>query len=53
MKTILLIEDNNEIRENFTECLELEGYKVLGASNCKMELNLPWNFYPTLLNVMY
>jgi len=31
MKTILLIEDNNDIRENTCELLELEGYKVILA----------------------
>ena len=35
MKTILLIEDNNEIRENTAEILELSGYKVLQAENGK------------------
>ena len=33
MKTILLIEDNPEIRENTTEILELSGYKVIAADN--------------------
>lgn len=49
MKTILLIEDNNEIRENFTECLELEGYKVLGASNGKIGVELALEFLPDLI----
>lgn len=31
MKTILVIEDNDDIRENTTELLELEGYKVITA----------------------
>lgn len=31
MKTILLIEDNNDIRENTCELLELEDYKVIPA----------------------
>lgn len=45
MKTILIIEDNPEIRENLSEILELDGYKVLsaadgleGASMAKKEL---------------
>src|SRR5690242_2896839 len=33
MRTVLLIEDNFEIRENTTELLELAGYKVLNAVN--------------------
>lgn len=31
MKTILLVEDNNDIRENTCELLELEGYNVIPA----------------------
>lgn len=49
MKTILLIEDNNEILENFTEYLELEGYKVLGASNGKRGVELAMKFIPDLI----
>jgi CheY-like chemotaxis protein len=33
MNTVLLIEDHTEIRENTTELLELEGYKVFSARN--------------------
>ncbi|AKD57453.1 response regulator [Spirosoma radiotolerans] len=36
MKTILLIEDNADIRENTAEILELAGYRVLTAENGKM-----------------
>lgn len=35
MKTILLIEDNTEVRENTAEILELANYKVLQAENGK------------------
>lgn len=35
MKTILLIEDNEEIRENMAEILELSNYKVITAANGK------------------
>ena len=35
MIKILLVEDNNEIRENTAEILELAGYKVTTASNGK------------------
>ena len=33
MKTILLIEDNNAIRENLLEILELSNYRVLTAAD--------------------
>ena len=33
MKTILVIEDNEDIRENTCELLELEGYNVITAIN--------------------
>lgn len=36
MKTILLIEDNDAIRENTAEILELTGYTVLTAENGKI-----------------
>ncbi|MCY7355956.1 MAG: response regulator [Rudanella sp.] len=36
MKIILLIEDNDEIRENTAEILELTGYTVLTAENGKI-----------------
>ncbi|TAE45951.1 MAG: response regulator [Bacteroidetes bacterium] len=36
MKTILLIEDNPDMRENTAEILELAGYRVLTAENGKM-----------------
>lgn len=35
MSTILVIEDNEDIRENVTEILELSGYSVLQAPNGK------------------
>ncbi len=35
MKTILLIEDNTDVRENIAEILELANYKVLQAENGK------------------
>lgn len=49
MKTILLIEDNNEIRENTCELLELEGYKVLLAENGKTGLALAKQEKPHLI----
>lgn len=35
MKTVLIIEDNADIRENACEMLELEGYKTLSAPDGK------------------
>ncbi len=40
MKTVLIIEDNFEIRENTAEMLELEGYAVLEAANGKLGLEM-------------
>lgn len=40
MKTILVIEDNKEIRENTIELLELKGYHVVSAMNGKIGLDL-------------
>ena len=49
METILLIEDNPEILENFTEYLEIEGYKILGASNGMKGIELAVKFIPDLI----
>ncbi len=35
MKKILIIEDNDEVRENTAEILELSNYKVINAANGK------------------
>ena len=35
MKSVLIIEDNNDIRENTAEILELAGYKTFTAENGK------------------
>ena len=40
MKTILLIEDNTEVRENTAEILELATYKVLQAENGKVGVEI-------------
>jgi CRP-like cAMP-binding protein/CheY-like chemotaxis protein len=40
MKTILLIEDNTEVRENTAEILELASYKVLEAENGKQGVEM-------------
>jgi DNA-binding response OmpR family regulator len=49
METILLIEDNNEILENLTEYLEIEGYKILGASDGKKGVELAMEYIPDLI----
>ena len=49
MKTILLIEDNHDIRENTHEMLELEGYKVLVAMNGKTGLAMAKEKIPDII----
>ena len=49
MKTILLIEDNNDIRENTCELLELEGYEVIFAVNGKIGLALAKEKKPDII----
>lgn len=49
MKTVLLIEDNLEIRENTAEILELAGYEVLTAENGKIGMMLAFERQPHLV----
>ncbi len=49
MKTILLIEDNGEIRENTAEILELAGYSVLTAENGKKGVEQALEHHPDLV----
>ena len=49
MKVILLIEDNEEIRENTCELLELKGYEVIFAANGKAGLALAKEKKPNLI----
>jgi CRP/FNR family transcriptional regulator, cyclic AMP receptor protein len=49
MKQLLLIEDNNEIRENTAEILELAGYKVQTAENGKVGVELALQQKPDLI----
>lgn len=49
MKHLLLIEDNNEIRENTAEILELAGYKVRTAENGKIGVELALEHKPDLI----
>lgn len=49
MATILIIEDNEIIRENAIELLELEGYNVLGASNGRLGIDKALEKVPQLI----
>jgi CRP/FNR family cyclic AMP-dependent transcriptional regulator len=49
MKKILLIEDNDEIRENTAEILELSNYKVFTAENGKRGVELAMKDKPDLI----
>ena len=49
MKTILLIEDNDAIRENTAEILELTGYTVLTAENGKLGVEKALESKPDLV----
>lgn len=49
MKTILVIEDNTDVRENISEILELASYKVLQAENGKTGVELAQNVKPDLI----
>ena len=49
MATILLIEDRNDILENLSEYLEMEGHTVLVACNGKTGIELARKFLPDLI----
>jgi len=49
MKTILIIEDNNDIRESTAEILELAGYRVLQAANGRLGVDLATQQLPDLI----
>ena len=49
MKTILLIEDRTEIRENTAEILELEGFRVMQAENGQRGLELVAMQHPDVI----
>ncbi|THU39534.1 response regulator [Niastella caeni] len=49
MKRILLVEDNNAIRENTCELLELANYTVLSACNGKEGLDMALKEKPDLI----
>ena len=49
MKTILLIEDNDDIRSNMAEILELANYNVITAENGKQGLEIAIESKPDLI----
>ncbi len=49
MKKILLIEDNDDIRENTAEILELANYKVITAANGKEGVEMALEHMPDLI----
>jgi len=49
MKTVLLIEDNEDIRENMTEIMELANYKVLTAPDGKQGIELAVKQLPDVI----
>jgi CRP/FNR family transcriptional regulator, cyclic AMP receptor protein len=49
MKTILLIEDNDDIRNNTAEILELSNYKVITAENGKTGVEKAMEHVPDLI----
>jgi len=49
MKTILLIESNNAIRENLAEGLQMEGYHILMSDNGKKGVELAQACMPDLI----
>lgn len=49
MKTVLIIEDNNDIRENTAEILTLANYKVLEASNGRIGVDLATQHKPDVI----
>ncbi len=49
MKTVLIIEDNREVRENTVELLQLAGYNVLDAENGKQGVDIAVKQLPDLI----
>jgi len=49
MKTVLVIEDNLEIRENTAEILELAGYKVITVDNGNEGLVIATTQHPDIV----
>ncbi|MEJ7737573.1 MAG: response regulator [Chitinophagaceae bacterium] len=49
MRTILIIDDHNDIRENIAEILSLAGYSILTAENGKKGIELALKEKPSLI----
>ena len=49
MKTILIIEDTEPILDNLTEYFEMEGFKIIGARNGKIGIELAEALTPDLI----
>ena len=49
MKSVLIIEDNNDIRENTAEILELAGYKTFTAENGKKGVDIAGREKPAVI----
>lgn len=49
MKRILVIEDEDNLRENLTEILSFEGYEILQAENGKLGLQIALEHIPDLI----
>ena len=49
MKSVLVIEDNKDIRENTTEILDLAGYKTFSAENGKLGVEIALKEKPDLV----
>jgi len=49
MKKVLIIEDNDDIRENVIEILELAGYQVASANNGKAGVELAFQDIPDII----
>lgn len=47
--TILIIEDNSDIRNNVSELLKLEGYNTISASNGRQGLAMALDLRPDLI----
>lgn len=49
MTKVLIIEDNNDIRENVVEILELSGYDVTAAENGKKGVEIALSYQPDIV----
>lgn len=49
MKKILVVEDENFIRENLIELLEIEGFEAVGAENGKRGVEMAQEYQPDLI----